>query len=66
MLGRKDGNGHAHITEEQLEARYIRKEKERLTNRMRKLVEKMDYTETEIRVNLTPLLNELQEEMRSK
>ena len=66
MLGREDENGQAHITEEQLEARYIRKEKERLTNKMRKLVEKMDYTETEIRANLMPLLNELQEEMREK
>ena len=66
MRGREDENGQAHKTEEQLEGRYIRKEKHRLTNRIRQLVEKMDYIETEIHVNLMVLLNEWQEEMRKK
>lgn len=68
-LGKEDENGRAHVKgdeEEYLEDRYIRKEKERITIRMRKLVEKMEYTEAEIRANLMPLLYELQTEMSKK
>lgn len=66
-LGKEDENGQAHIKsdgDEYLEERYIRKEKERITIRMRRLIEKMEYTDTELRTNLMPLLYELQEEMR--
>lgn len=62
-------NGKAHIKckeEEYVEDRYIRKEKERMTIRIRKLIDKMEYSENELRANLMPLLYELQEEMRRK
>lgn len=49
-----------------MEDRYIRKEKERMTIRIRKLIDKMEYSENELRANLMPLLYELQEEMRRK
>lgn len=64
-LGKEDENGQAHIDPEDdhLDDRYIRKEKERITIRVRKLVEKMEYNEAEIRANLIPLLQDLQDEM---
>lgn len=68
-LAREDVKGQAHIKceeEEYVEDRYIRKEKERMTIRIRKLIDKMEYSETELRANLMPLLYELQEEMRRK
>lgn len=66
MLGKEDENGQAHIKQdggEHLDAHYIRKEKERMTIRMRKLVKEMDYDEEQLRSNLFPLIYELQEEL---